>query len=214
MVNNDYNINGPQLTNTERTVSANDLPYNRSEQDLVQIAILALQELRDQNLNEFDKRNVEYPSATDDDLTAEIGKNKLLKSQSTDNVFMEHKNRETGIHSNEKLPKEQVSEFGIVHYSGKIYKGAVQNGIPHGRGEYTFKTGDWIKGEFQKGIFFKGTGKLTNICGKRNVYEGEIKSASPYKGIKFHGQGKMTYPNGVVIPLKDGKRVSGESFPA
>lgn len=197
MFNNSCNINGQSQINIARSDDQEFHSYELSPAE--QVALSVLEQLRNENSdqipNEFGKRNMEFLSATEEQ-TDTVGKNKLFKRHST---------------SSYEVPIEQLSEYGTVKYpNGAIYNGFILNGHPHGKGERIFKTGDWLKGEFKYGIFIQGTGKLTDICGKGTNYEGEIKGTSPYKGVKFHGRGKMTYPNGdvIIVNFFNGKRVA------
>ena len=60
-----------------------------------------------------------------------------------------------------------------------------------GKGEFTFKNGDWFKGEIKNGEFHTGKGKKTYEDDK--YFEGEWEDGKPYKG-----KGIFTFKNGDI----------------
>ena len=82
---------------------------------------------------------------------------------------------------------------------GDGYKGEWKNGLPHGKGTFTWADGAKHVGEFKDG---KGHGKGTWIHPDGDKYVGE------YKNNKKHGKGTYTFANGekYVGEWKDDKR--------
>src|SRR5579872_1109533 len=82
----------------------------------------------------------------------------------------------------------QMNGYGRIRYTeGIVYEGSVKNGIPHGKGQFTFPNGDRYEGDCANGQMH-GQGRLTFANG--NVYIGKLEKGNP------HGSGKMTFPNG------------------
>lgn len=67
-----------------------------------------------------------------------------------------------------------------------VYRGATNNGIPHGHGTYYYENGDVYEGEWKNGQR-AGQGVLTRLNGEQ--YEGE------WKNDEMHGHGRMLYAN-------------------
>ena len=67
------------------------------------------------------------------------------------------------------------------------YTGETKNGIPHGKGKWTYSDGSVYEGEWKDGKWH-GKGKRTYSDG--TYYEGE------WKDDKWHGKGKRTYSSG------------------
>jgi len=82
----------------------------------------------------------------------------------------------------------------MVSANGQTYEGewayikSKRGSFPHGKGTYTFPSGEIIEGDYNEGDLVKG--KKTYANG--NVYEGDFVDWSP------HGKGKMTLKNGNV----------------
>ncbi len=76
--------------------------------------------------------------------------------------------------------------FGDVKVQ-PIYKGEIKNGMPNGRGVYTYPDGERYVGQFKNGIQ-DGQGTLSYPDGRK--YVGEFKN-----GIQ-NGQGTNTFSNG------------------
>merc|ERR1712151_445564 len=86
-------------------------------------------------------------------------------------------------------------------YSNSRYVGGLKDGNIHGRGRYTWTSGEW-SGDVYDGDFKddkrNGRGRMTFANG--NVYDGE------YRDNKRNGRGRMTFANGNVYDgdFKDG----------
>ena len=76
--------------------------------------------------------------------------------------------------------------FGDVKVQ-PIYKGEIKNGMPNGRGVYTYPDGRKYVGQWKDGIL-NGRGTYTSPL--RCKYVGDFKDG------KFHGQGRYIYPDG------------------
>lgn len=84
-----------------------------------------------------------------------------------------------------------TSEIYDTLYSSKLkYEGDMQDGLPHGKGKYTFDGTLWYEGDFVEGRM-EGTGKITNMSDLKVHYEGDFKNNLP------NGTGRMVYSNGM-----------------
>lgn len=81
---------------------------------------------------------------------------------------------------------ETRSGYSTVEDAAGTYEGYLLEGMYHGEGTYTWKTGSFFKGSFEYGYPTYGT--LTFKDG--TTYTGG------YKNWKMHGQGKYTWPSG------------------
>ena len=78
---------------------------------------------------------------------------------------------------------------GMTRYTdGDTYQGAFVGGRRHGRGTYTWASGETVSGDWISGDVVRGVRRYTN----GNVYDGEIRN------WKRHGEGTMTYADGDV----------------
>jgi len=77
---------------------------------------------------------------------------------------------------------------GSMAKNGEAYVGSFKNGVPHGKGTYTYSDGATYVGEFING---KESGKgIFNCWVHGATYKGDF-----YNGKK-HGYGIYNYPNG------------------
>jgi hypothetical protein len=81
----------------------------------------------------------------------------------------------------------QDSVDSINYNDGAKYYGYVRNGIPHGKGTYTWPNGDKYEGMFEGGLFH---GYGTESWHDGHKYEGMFE-----EGL-YHGEGTFTWPNG------------------
>ena len=78
--------------------------------------------------------------------------------------------------------------IGSIAINGEAYVGSFKNGLPHGKGTYTYSDGATYVGEFLNG---KESGKgIFNCWVHGATYDGDF-----YNGKK-HGFGIYYYPNG------------------
>jgi internalin A len=106
------------------------------------------------------------------------------------------------------------SLFEVLYSSALEYKGPVENGVPHGKGQYWYKGKLWYEGNFVHGVM-EGSGKWIDPANEKSFYEGEFHnnlmegtgklvydSGDYYVGsfvkAKREGQGKTFYANGQV----------------
>jgi len=94
---------------------------------------------------------------------------------------------------------------GIVFQATNSYEGEWADGLPHGKGIFTFSTGGIYTGEFVNGKF-QGKGKQTYSYG--DVYEGNFVHNKPT------GKGKLTLANGTIQEgeFEDGVLKSSKSW--
>ena len=80
--------------------------------------------------------------------------------------------------------------IGSIALKGEAYVGSFKDGLPHGKGTYTFSDGATYVGEFFNG---KESGKGIFNCWVHGAsYIGEFKNG------KKHGFGTYNYPNGDI----------------
>lgn len=114
-----------------------------------------------------------------------------------------HNEPDSQIHENEP----QIEE---LEFDNGFYKGEVENGEMHGKGEFIFNTGTRYQGSF-KNNNMEGRGKLTYVSGK--VYEGTFRNnvlegpgackwengdfyVGEFKNGQMHGRGCYIWENG------------------
>ena len=96
--------------------------------------------------------------------------------------------------------------YRVLAFSGEgdpipvLYEGDFENGVMHGRGKYTWTTGNVYEGDFENGVMH-GRGRYTWPSG--DVYEGDFR-----KG-KFSGRGQLIKSDGNSFKgrFKDGRPV-------
>lgn len=89
---------------------------------------------------------------------------------------------------------------GSIAINGEAYVGKFQNGLPHGKGTYTYKDGATYVGEFANG---KESGEGMFYCWVHGaIYKGAFKNG------KKHGFGRYNFPNGDIYEgqWREGKR--------
>ena len=112
----------------------------------------------------------------------------------------------------EKAQEDRYTVGSVTYENGDHYEGGLHNGLPHGRGTIIYADGSRYDGEFRHGNRYDGmltyadgsqiefrsgerigtpTASFTNPDGSH--YDGEVLNGLP------HGDGKMTWPNGVHL---------------
>ena len=87
--------------------------------------------------------------------------------------------------------------YGIRKYvDGDTYTGRYKNHLKHGKGKYTFSSGDVIDAKWKKDVCISGTYKYVE---DKNTYEGRFKHID--EKIVPHGKGKYIFANGDVYVL-------------
>jgi hypothetical protein len=100
--------------------------------------------------------------------------------------------------NNRASPKiKLVSEASGALPPGAVYQGEMRDGLPHGHGEITLKSGFVYTGSF---VLSQREGIGTCLFPDGSVYEGE------WRASKKHGQGKLTTSHG---DLYEGSWVDG-----
>ncbi len=121
-----------------------------------------------------------------------------------------------------KRKPDPALEFKTIRYENGTYEGTVLNGVPHGKGKYTWTSGEVYEGEL---AFSKRNGRGKNTYANGNVYDGDwvdnkrhgkciytFTNGNIYEGDftddKQTGRGLMLYSNGEVYDgyLLDSKR--------
>jgi uncharacterized protein (TIGR02145 family) len=137
------------------------------------------------------------------------------KNHSYDYLNPELSRQKIGTYYDPSFPGQEE-----LKYDNGIYKGQVLNGLPNGKGRFTFSTGEIYEGDFvndiqqgkgkylfrngdiYSGEFFNDeiSGKGVYISENGAVYDGE------WKGSKYNGKGVLKYAGGEVY---EGEFVNG-----
>ena len=100
-----------------------------------------------------------------------------------------------GVSESDSVCVATPSSATLTFRTGDSYTGSVVSGRMSGGGCLTLATGDRLTGQFSNsGVNF--TGRVEYVSG--HVYEGDATVAEPLLSYHCHGQGQLTFADGII----------------